>query len=656
AADVVLAEAARAYPEFVALVPGAHRTTMVPLPGFPLSEVDDRLRELLVAELRQVAWLPAAGDEDEWLAPARSTVLDSEGDGLADLLSEVLPDLLDGDLSRPEYASALSALGVPRLRLSEVVAAITGSTRPPSWWHKLYTALVPAAETDPTAREELGGLPVPLADGRTLPGPRGTILIDGDPELLDLIGHAEAGALRVVHPEAAHPVLERLGARPGGPVDLLDGGGLQDAVERSVDDAESGMDVAGLASIVLRLVRDAHVRPGERTWLGALALKDSVGDWRRADELALPGSPLLDVLDEDSPVGVLSAEVAAQWPPSVLTALGVLDAFALVVDDAPTGPDHDLADEARWWDTHEEPPARLLAVRDLDLVTDDAWPKALALLAAEPETWRALHAPGGHTGWWIARHAVLAGAAPTSWRMPDADELVGIYDVLPDVGVDRGVLAAVGVRSVLAVDGADDAEDLLVRLADPDRTIPPGAVLRTHAALAEALVDGVVDPADVRLPIGVRTLAGTVSSDCVVLDAPWLLAVLPADQVVSAGPDFALAEPLAELLDVELATDDIDGEPTSDGELVPWSDLGAVAAACELLGVPIPQGGAIVHDKLVVRVGDDEHHVAWWVADGVAHCEDTPEALSRALAWTTDRWAERHTFAALVDEPAHYLT
>ncbi|GAA3026964.1 sacsin N-terminal ATP-binding-like domain-containing protein [Actinokineospora globicatena] len=653
AAAAVLAEAARAYPDLVGRTPAEHRTALVPLVGFPLSEVDERLRELLVTALRQAPWLPAAEGDD--LAPARTQVLDAEADGLAELLAEIVPDLAVGWLSAQRHAAALAALDVPRLGLADVVEMITGRARPPEWWHRLYTALAPVVETDGTARLELGALPVPLADGRTLPGPAGVVLVE-DAELLELLAHAEVGALHVVHADAAHPVLERLGAYRGGPVDLLDAGGLQDAVERSLDDVESDVDITGLVSVVLRLVRDAGVRVGELPWLGALALKDSVGDWRRADELALPGSPLLDVLDEDAPVGVLSAEVAAEWPDHVLVAVGVLDAFALVADEAPGGPDHGLADEAEWWDSRQEPPARVLAVRDLDLVTDDAWPRALALLAADPDTWRALLEPDGYTGWWIARHAVIGGAAPSDWRLADADDLAGLYDTVPDIGVDPRVLAAIGVRTALRVDNADDAEDLLIRLGDPDRGLHPGAVLRTHAALAEAVADEVFDPTEVRLPETTRTLAGTVATDCVVLDAPWLLTVLPEDQVVAAGPDFALAEPLAELLDLPLATEESAGEVISAADPVPWSDLGAVAAACELLAADIPLGTLLVHDKLMVRTPTGDHNTPWWVQDSVIHCEDTPEALARALAWTTNRWPDRHTFTALIEEPTHYLT
>ncbi|MGH3860937.1 sacsin N-terminal ATP-binding-like domain-containing protein [Actinokineospora sp.] len=650
AADAVLAEAAKAYPSLVRLVADEWRTSLVPQAGFPLSEVDDRLRDMLLAELRQAEWLPAKGKHR---SPARSKVLDVEAEGLAELLSDVLPDLLDGSLSAQRHTASLAALDVPRIRLAELVELITGITRPPTWWRKLYAALAPIVDTDPGARAELGGLPVPLADGRTLPGPRGTVLLDGAADLLDLLAHTEVGALRVVHADAAHPVLEKLGAHVGVPIDVLDG--LQETVESSLDDAESGVDTSGLVSVVLRLVRDSGVRAGDKPWLGALALPDSVGDWRRADELALPGSPLLDVLDEDSPVGVLSADLAAEWAESVLIALGVLDAFALVVDENPTGPDHDLADEADWWDASPDPPSRVIAVRDLDLVTEDAWPRALALLASEPDTWRALHEAGGYTGWWISRHAVIGGSAPGEWRMPEARELAGLYDEVPDIGVDPRVLAAIGVRTELTIENADDAEELLGRLGDLDRAVNPGTVLRAHAALAEAVVDEVIEPADVRPPAGVRTLAGTVKDECSVLDAPWLLAVVGEDSVISAGPDFALAEALADLLDLPLASEEVAGEPAPAGEFVPWADLGAVAAACDLLGVDVPEGGAMVHDKLVIQCADGDHPAPWWVHDGIAHCEDTPQALARALAWTTDRWLDRHTLAELIEDPANHL-
>ncbi len=638
ATDVVLAAAAALYPKLLRNIDTG--TKLVPLPGFPLSEVDERLRQNILAELRVTPWLPAANKAS--VAPAKACLLPAPEAPLADVLAETIPGLVDAELAAPEHAAALAALDVPRLSLADLAAAVTGIDRPPSWWRFLYAALEPIVDVDPKAREELGGLPVPLVDGRTIPGPRSTLLLD--PELTAELTDVDT-PVHVVHPDAAHPLLERLGAKRGDAGDVLDN--LVDAVERSVDDAESGLDTAPLVELVLRLVRDAGPRP----WLGALALPDSAGDFRRADELALPGAAFVDLLDEDAPIGILAEHV--DWPADVLTAVGVLDSFAFVVDEEPTGPDHELDDETTWWETREVPPARLVAVRDLDLVADHAWPAALLLLAAEPDTWRALHEPGGYTGWWIAHHARLDGLPPREWRLPDATALAGLYDPVPDLDLDPAVLAAVGVRTALEVTSADDADDLLARLGDEDRVIPTGATLRAHAALASAGLD----PSELDPPSHVRAISGAVApaADCLVLDGPWLLGVTEPDRVVGAGQDFTLAEPLAELLDLPLASDAVDAEVTTIGDFVRWADLGAVVEACDLAGLPVPDGGPLVHQQLTVTVGDIEYDLAWWIDQGVVHCADTAEGLARALAWTTDHWQDRHTLVALLTDPDSYL-
>src|SRR5207237_645047 len=81
--------------------------------------------------------------------------------------------------------------------------------------------------------------------------------------------------------------------------------------------------------------------------------------------------------------------------------------FAVLTEDDPVGPDHELADEEAYFADHQ--PTRLLAVRDLDLIAEDTWPDALRLLASEPDTWHAVQQPDGYTAWWLARHARLAG-------------------------------------------------------------------------------------------------------------------------------------------------------------------------------------------------------------------------------------------------------
>ncbi|MDQ3786722.1 MAG: hypothetical protein M3422_05685, partial [Actinomycetota bacterium] len=406
---------------------------------------------------------------------------------------------------------------------------------------------------------------------------------------------------------------------------------------------ESGLDTSGLANTVLRLVSEAGLRPGDEPWLGALALRDVSGEPRRADELALPGTAFLTVLAEDSPVGVLAEDIAAQWPPHVLAAVGVLDGFTVVVDEAPSGPDHDLADEADWWDDQPEPPERLEAIRDLDLVADDAWPAAIRLLASEPETWRVLR--GGYTAWWIAHHALLAGQPPAFWRLPDATSLAGLYDVAP-TDLEPRLQELMGVRAELVVESTEDAEDLLERLADPARTVSRGVVRRAYTALAEAVRDGVVDPADLDPPAEVRTTDGEVTDNAAVLDMPWLAPL--TDGYVSVN--FDLAAPLAELLDIPLASEGVHVGPDGAGSPVSWTDLGAVVDACDLVGIPVPDGGPIVHEGLTVA----GRPVAWWVADGVVHCEDSTAGLGRALAWVTERWEERHLLVALLEDPENH--
>ena len=628
ATDHVLDAAARAYPRLMDQLAPEDRPKVVPLPGFPLSEVDEKLRDGVLKQLRLAPWLPSALD-DKPLTPAEARLLPVPSEELAESVAPYIPGLVKAEFV--EHLTALNALDVVQLRLSDVIDALTGITRPPTEWRELYQALDKILDNDPSAKDDLGALPVPLADGRTVPGPRGVLIAD-----LDL---SSMEGVHVVHPDAVHPLLERLGARHGGAEELL--AAMMSEVEHSIEDAESGLDTSPLVNTVLRLVTEAGVRPGDEPWLGALALRDADGDPRRADELALPGTKFLTVLAEDSPVGVLADDIAARWSPHVLAAVGVLDRFTIVVDEAPEGPDHDLADEADWWDDQPEPPARLEAIRDLDLVADDAWPAAIRLLASEPDTWRVMRS--GYTAWWIAHHGLLAGEPPAHWRLPDASELAGLYDTAP-TDLEPHLQELMGVRAELAVESTEDAEDLLDRLADPSRTITRGTIRRAYVVLAEAVRDGVVDPADLDPPPEVRTADGEVTDNGAVLDVPWLAPVTDGYVAIDAE----LAVPLAELLDIPLASEAPPPGPTG-GDPVRWTELGAVVDACDVLGIPVPDGGPIVHDGLVVG----GRRVPWWADGETVHCEDSTAGLGRALAWVTDRWEDRHLLAALLDDPSN---
>jgi hypothetical protein len=373
----------------------------------------------------------------------------------------------------------------------------------------------------------------------------------------------------------------------------------------------------------------------------------------------LPDAALRPLLADDVPVAVLHPEWAARFPREVLTAVGVLDGFAVVVDEEPVGPDHDLDDEDRWWDGLAEPPTRLVAVRDLDLVDDTAWPAALALLAAERDTREA--AMTGYTAWWLARHARLGGRRPGHWRLGGAEALTALYDPVPPAPTseechppatgseeghpaaptgdghrppDDAFLAAIGVHRDLHVADARAADDLLARLADPHRHPSAALVAAAHVALAEAVADGRVAAADLDLPEHVRAMDGAVVHVDVaaVLDAPWPAAVLPAGELVIGGDPVALAE----LLDLPLATEIVAGRVEQPGEPVAWAELGEVVVACHTLGVDVPDGGLRRHDALWVdlyRPEKGRHRVpVWREPEGTWHAEDPLRALLALLA------------------------
>jgi hypothetical protein len=640
-----LAAAATGYPDLLRAFPARHRLALVPRARFPLSDVDAELRDLVTARLADTPWLPSAAGPD--LRGARAMVLGAGSPELTALLADAVPDLVAAPLCGPEAARVLAVAGTSTLGIAEVVDAVTGLARPPSWWRSLYEALAPLLDARGVAEGELGALPVPLADGRTVPGPRGALLVGGAGELLDELAEVDVVGLRLVHPDSAHPLLERLGATRAGPGEVLDA--LRDAVERSAEDARSGLDTGALATAVLRLV--AATGAGERDWLGALALPEAGSGQRRADELVLPTSPLLPVLDpealgEDGPLAVLDEDFARGWPAEVLTATGVLDTFVVIQDEEPAEPAHDLPDEAEWWDATPVPPSRIEAVRDLDLVAEDRWPAALRLLAGDPRTWRALTLPGGHTRWWIARFATLAGVAPAEWRLPAATALAGLYDPVPDLGLRPEVLAAAGVRAALTIEDAEDLADLLDRLGDPGREVGPGLAARAHSALVTCGLT-CEEPPD-----RVRAADGSVADaeDAAVLDRPWLAGVWPAGRLVAPGT-LDRAPALAELLDLPLAGERTKvKKATGNGEPVPWSELPAAGVVAELLGFALPEGEVVLHEALTVEWESREHRVRWWV-DGTLHAEDVPDGLGRALAWAADRWAERYRIVALLDDP-----
>ncbi len=206
--DFLLDQAAEVYARLLpSLGPGDGLLDLVPGP-VGLGELDAQLRRAILARLQETAFLPAALPAAQRrsgrIRPRDAIVLEAALPGLTGHLAPVLDGLIEGPARHPAYA----VLGVRRLRMAELADMLASLDRDPAWWRRLYEAL---AAADPG---ELGALPVPLADGRLVRGPRG-LLLPGPG--LDHPGQLSLLGLRIVHPGAVHPLLARLGAAEATP-------------------------------------------------------------------------------------------------------------------------------------------------------------------------------------------------------------------------------------------------------------------------------------------------------------------------------------------------------------------------------------------------------------------------------------------------------
>ncbi|MGW0897083.1 sacsin N-terminal ATP-binding-like domain-containing protein [Streptomyces goshikiensis] len=697
--DFLVERAADAYAELLGVWEPVSTALVDLVPG-PLGkgELDGALRAAVLQRLPRTAFLaPAApvavasassdfdGHADS--GPVSDSVSDTERDGRAALrpfeaevvegagadtvrvLAEVLPTLLPAGLER---RSELRALGVGRLPLGDAIERIAGIERTPEWWHRLYDSL---AGVDP---DRLSGLPVPLADGRTAIGPRHLLLPGADtPESLARLG------LKVAHPDAAHPLLEKLGALPATPRAVLTTPQVRAAVAASLDAGEiwdeDALDADELAEVVLALVRGAGLAPGDEPWLGALALPDEDGELTPAGELLLPGSALASVVREDE-IPYLDAELAARWDADTLTAVGVLAAFQLVrATDVVLDPDEleprdgdfaepddaGLLDAVDVWceDLLDQLPqtpvppvaTELIAVRDLDLVDDDCWPRALAMLAQPPlrdaltQPVRILLPDGttrsvrSYTAWWLRDHPVFDGRRPAGLRAAGGDPLLeGLYTSADATGFeDEQVLRALGVRTSVAalLEEPGGAAELLGRLADPEREVSDRQLHALYGALAD------LDPEQVTLPDELRAVVdGEVrvvdAADAVIADAPDLLPLAAGLALLPVAPE--RAADLAELLQVRRLSETVPAQVTTPGE-----EHDVPEAVRVLLGAATPVT-YLEHEELIA--GGVE--LDWRRApDGTLHAA-TLEGVAAGLAWAAGQWPRRFEVAALLEDPS----
>ncbi|MFF8695923.1 sacsin N-terminal ATP-binding-like domain-containing protein [Streptomyces sp. NPDC015144] len=725
--DFLVERAADAYAELLAAWRPVTAATVDLVPG-PLGtgELDGRLRAAILERLPRIAFLAPAAPRDtttdeaagryDWedastdgptgapaaeeatgaLRPIEAEVVEGVGAETVRVLAEVLPCLLPAGLER---RAELRTLGVARVPLTEAIDRLAGLERDPGWWRRLYDSL---SGIDP---DRLTGLPVPLAGTPGTDGPGGGAPEDGGPlapvlprttigprQVLLPLPDALTGpvlerlarlGLKVAHPDAAHPLLEKLGALPATPRAVLTTPQVRAAVAGSLDAGEiwdeDGLDADELAETVLTLVRDAELAPGDEPWLGALALPDEDGEPAPAGELVLPDSPFAAIMREDE-LALVDQELADRWGEQPLTACGVLATFALVrATDVVLDPDElepregdfaepddaGLLDAVDVWcedvldrlpDSPVPPVAtEIVAVRDLDLVADDAWPQALALLARPPlrdaltQPVRVLLPDGTtqsvrpYTAWWLRDHPVLDGRRPAGLRAAGGDpRLAGLYDAADATGFDDAqVLHALGVRTSVAalLDEPGGAAELLGRLADPDRPVDPVQLHALYTALAD------LDPEQVTLVDEVRAVVdGEVrvvdAADALIADAPDLLPLTAGLPLLPVAP--ARAAELAELLQVRRLGESVAAEVTTEGEehRVPES----VRA---LLGAGTPDV-YVEHGEL--RAGGVE--LDWRrTPDGTVHAA-TLEGVAAGLAWAAGQWPRRFEVAALLEDPS----
>ena len=640
-ADLVVREIAVAYAALAAQLAGPAVLGLVPGP-LGSGELDAALHRAVVDALARTPLVPAA-DGSGRLRPDRVVLvpgLERAADPAA--LAQVVAGLPAAAWWRPD---ALRRLGAQEVPLADVVDRLAELSLPPAEWRALYGAL---EGSDP---EVLAGLPVPLADGRVVRGPRGVLVPTGEvgPRMLEPLG------LRVAHPDADHPVLHRLGAVEATPAAVLRDPAARGAVEALAADDAAAEAVPELVDAVLGLVAASGVTVEDEPWLGRLPLPDASGQVAPAQELLLPGSPTLDLLDADPAEYTVAAEPVDRWGEPVLRAVGVRDGFG-VVRDADVALDdesrHDLDDEDRWAEAvlaglpgRDLPPmiVELIAVRDLDLVREDAWPAALALLAGDPATRPALVEPAyalladgtrrtvvPYTVWWLRTHARISGLALEELCSADAEPLVRALLHPADLGLDEAVTRSLGMPTTLT---DLDTGLLLDRLADPGRTLSARDLADVYAVLASTDTGMVPAPRRIRVPAGLGSRV-VPAADAVVADGPhWLQLDLPA--VVPGG------RALADLLDVDLAADVYDGAPGPGGVVTQVPE--AVSAL-----VPDAPTTYVEHDDLVVA----DRAVDWWVdGENTVHAA-TPDGLARGLAWATGHWELRFLLAEALRDPA----
>ncbi|MGW2094481.1 sacsin N-terminal ATP-binding-like domain-containing protein [Promicromonospora sukumoe] len=643
--------------------------------GLPAGEVDAAIRASAAEALRDTPLLrPSA--EDVPVAPRDAAFVAGplgEEPALARALATGVPrSLVTVPVRYQALARSLGADAVDLADLAEALPPEPGAVR------AALDALAPHAG-EPAVLEAVAGMPLPLVDGRVARGARGTVLLDTP----RLAGIARALGVRVVHPDAAHPVLERAGAAPTTPRGLLADAGVRSAALGAAEDVLDDGDAEHLAAVlsarpssgpdddgpgpetgpaatvsaVLELVRLAVAEsgPGDLPfWLGELPVVAD-GAVVPLRETALPGTWAAGHLD----LAPVHDSIVERWGGDALEAagahadLGVYRVADVVTPDGDDEADYGPDDPAGWladWDEYLDLLADELgtgawvgdvaAIPDLDALTDVAGTEpeqsrlaaGLARIAADPDLRRALLTPVrspeaadrqavSYTAWFLRRRLGAPFAVADVPLLPPAPP--------ETAGLDAGLLAALGGLHNLADLPGRDWPAVLEGLPDAEagssgrvRADVARAVWAGLAALARADGPGIAPP---RLPaLGPAGITVERTDDLAVAASPMWAQLGP---VVPAPADDA--EALADLLDL----------PLEGGSDVGPDEPGEPAELDPRVRAVVPGAPATWRRHTTLTV--EGRGVAWWVttaegegAGAVAHSV-SPEGLARALAELT---------------------
>ncbi|WP_207782008.1 sacsin N-terminal ATP-binding-like domain-containing protein [Phytoactinopolyspora limicola] len=624
-----------AYAHLVASFRTPAALDLIPTP-VGVGELDTAVRRAAVGALSRTPFVPDAGTAGR-LRPDGVVLVD--GLRRATDPSRLAPFVPGLPAPGWEHDGVLQRLGARRVTMSELVDRLAGTELPPSTWRDIYAAL------DGCDLEDLGALPVPLTDGRLVQGPR-SVLLPGEVDA-DVLAPFR---LRVAHPDAVHPLLGRLGAAVATARSVLRDPVVRATVDNPDDDAPEEPTAA-----VIRLVAASGLTADDEPWLRRIPLPDGTGELVPAEELWLPGVPLLDALDADPAECTVASDVVHDHGTTTLEAIGVRTGFAVLrLPDIPLDQDlwNDLDDEDRWVQEtlatlpeETAPPvmAEFAAVRDLDLIQHSAWPRVLGWLAGDPaaraavvDPVRLLLADGtsrvalSYTAWWLRRHVQLGGRRLAEFCAHGADSTVrALLTPLDAVAaeIDDTFMAALGVAGRLSEVAA---QTLVARLGDPALRLPVADLAAIYAELATRHPSTLHPPAHIRVPDG--TGSRLIDADlAVIADGPhWLQLDRPG--LVPGPPE------LADVLDLDLASQAHPCAPSSPGQPAPVPDI-----TRELL--PAAPDSYIEHDELIV----DGQPVDWWF-DGRVHAA-TLDGLARGLAWAGGHWDRRWVLAQVLEDP-----